>query len=608
MRGPRRLPILLCSLVAVALSATEASTAMTPFSSTTRPANDVSVTVLDPSPAAAADSKNTTFWQSLFAPAAKPDQKDDANTTTVTTAAATASATATAEATETAPTTTYTTTTSASSSTPAATPQPDSQQNATFSWFDSIAFWRNRKKDAAPEADAEAKASSDAGADPVADADPPSALPMDAKQSGSKVSAGYYSPMASKVISTIRLNVPPTPTAAPAVLFLPQSPPPVEMLRGHRAASFAERVSTAMAVIGQHIVGSIDGVAKAVRNVVPDPPSVLSVNSTMIVAHVPTRFVGTGASDVAVSHISINDGKLSMVVRLGNAAGGGAVREETVKFGLSFPSDVARVTQIGHSHAERLSSSMSTLYISIKKMNGGAQRIGVVKAVRVAGSAQNGGAEGGHLEEDRYEFLESYMNCKKQFGGPSLKTSLCTCEHQHSSQGSEELQTACVGRVVDRAFRIARRIGEERLSARLYRDAFACRQRKQGSADSVKARKCLYLVLEKHVLGSLIDYPQIGRKLMTAYRSDSVEEGTDSVGGSGENDVVRTKASRHSTVAVVSVRILAVMAYLVGLAIILAGLQDIAAYYRRHQNSSHRRGHLDQLPETARALYSRVFS
>lgn len=552
MRVPKRLPIIFCSLVVVTIGANQAAAAVVPDAA---PTNATSGTPAH-SPSSAA-----SFWRSIFPPSSEPAQP-----------AVAASVGPNPDP----------------SPSPVSYPQPSSPQNVTL-WFPAFNFWDNGNGTTGKQ-----------NASEVSVANPVRLAVKTSTQSTAR-----------RALSALRFSLrkavyEPVETAEKAAatpaLHLQQPPPPAPMLKGHRATSLAERISATMAAIGAHIVGSIGNVASAVRNGVSDPPSVFSVNSSTIVAHVPTTLVGRRAGKVVVSHISINDGKLSMTVRSGN---GTDAKEESVDFGLRFPSDVARVTKVGSAHAEHLSGSMTTLYITVKKMSG-ENLVGapVIRALRPVAPVPRGA---GHLEEDGYEFLESYMMCKKQFGGPSLKTSLCTCENQHSAPGGEELQTACVGRVVDRAYRIAHKIGEESLASKLYTDSFVCRQRKQGREASVKARNCLYAVLEKLVSGSKIDYQKTsGRKLMTAYKSDSVEEHV-AAAKMSEEDAVKTKSSAHSTIVAVSVRILAVMAYMVGLAIILTGLNDIAAYYRRHRNMSHRNRHFDQLPDTARAMYSRFF-
>jgi hypothetical protein len=198
------------------------------------------------------------------------------------------------------------------------------------------------------------------------------------------------------------------------------------------------------------------------------------------------------------------------------------------------------------------------------------------------------------------------MLCKRKFNGPSLQTSICTCEHQHKST-AEDFHTACVGRIVDRTFRIAKRIGETKLASKIYRQAYGCRPTKQGDAHAVEARNCLFRVLDKHVLGSRIDVPKAtARKLLSAYEADSEEETAAAV--------MKLPASAKQTAgtriswSTVSWRVFAVCAYLVGLVIILIGLSDIHAYWRRHRSAARRQQQFTQLPDTARALYSKLFT
>jgi hypothetical protein len=57
----------------------------------------------------------------------------------------------------------------------------------------------------------------------------------------------------------------------------------------------------------------------------------------------------------------------------------------------------------------------------------------------------------------------------------------------------------------------------------------------------------------------------------------------------------------------ISIRVLAVVAYLVGVTVLVLGVADIAKYYRRHLHSSRRMEEFAQLPDNTRVLYTRLF-
>lgn len=177
------------------------------------------------------------------------------------------------------------------------------------------------------------------------------------------------------------------------------------------------------------------------------------------------------------------------------------------------------------------------------------------------------------------------MMCKKALGGPSLRTALCTCKRQHTNT-SEELHTACVGRVVDRTYRVAKRIGEEELAEKLYKKAYGCRPTKPGSSKSISARKCLLRVLEKHVLGTHLDgEKKATRKLLAAISivGLDVDEIPDTIGPlKGTVRLVDAPAAANPW-KTLSLRVLAVCVYIVGLIIILLGVSDITTYWRRHK-------------------------
>lgn len=186
------------------------------------------------------------------------------------------------------------------------------------------------------------------------------------------------------------------------------------------------------------------------------------------------------------------------------------------------------------------------------------------------------------------------MFCKKAYGGPSLRTSLCTCERQHSST-REDLYTACVGRVVDRTYRVAKGIGEEELAERVYQKAYACRPTKQGNRSSTAARKCLLRVLEKTVYGTRLDGEKaFARKLVTKLEGGRVGEAF----RKGENLLtsVRVVDTTDYSLRTLSWRVLAVCVYIVGLLIILLGVSDIAAYWRRHQVRCRKEVHFVDTP------------
>jgi hypothetical protein len=174
------------------------------------------------------------------------------------------------------------------------------------------------------------------------------------------------------------------------------------------------------------------------------------------------------------------------------------------------------------------------------------------------------------------------MACKKKHGGPSLRTSLCTCERQHSST-SEELHTACVGRIVDRTYRVAKRIGQAKLADKIYQRTYRCRPFNKGDRYAVKARLCLLQVLEQELYGTEVDEQKaVVRKLRTAVDADSEEDYT------GKRDRTNISVKPATIVRTVSwttlsLRTLAVCAYIVGLLIILVGASDIATYWRRYR-------------------------
>lgn len=174
------------------------------------------------------------------------------------------------------------------------------------------------------------------------------------------------------------------------------------------------------------------------------------------------------------------------------------------------------------------------------------------------------------------------MLCKKALGGPSLRTALCTCKRQHADT-SEALYTACVGRVVDRTYRVAKRIGEVDLAEKLYKKAYACRPTKQGDEYTVSARQCLMGVLGKLVLGTHLDGEKMGsRKLLSAISIvgldvDEISDPVEPVKGTVRVD----KVPAGSPWKILSLRVLAVLVYVVGLVIILLGVSDITTYWRR---------------------------
>lgn len=181
-----------------------------------------------------------------------------------------------------------------------------------------------------------------------------------------------------------------------------------------------------------------------------------------------------------------------------------------------------------------------------------------------------------------FKFLESYMLCKKALGGPSLRTALCTCKRQHSDT-SEALHTACVGRVVDRAYRVAKRIGEVDLAEKLYKKAYACRPTKRGDKYSLSARQCLMGVLDRLVLGTHLDGEKAGsRKLLSAISIVGLD--VDEIPypvGPVKSSVRAAQVPAGSPWKILSLRVLAVLVYVVGLVIILLGVSDITAYWRR---------------------------
>jgi hypothetical protein len=176
-----------------------------------------------------------------------------------------------------------------------------------------------------------------------------------------------------------------------------QHPPPVGMATGVRAASFVERISSAIEGVGAHLFDVVTTAARMVT--ASEAPRVHSMNETMIVARVPASTVGDGSAAIVISHINIEDGKLTMNVARSQAKNG-----VTIDFGLNFPSSVAAVMEVGKPRVERLPNKMANMYIPIKKMKLGhiSARPGIIDDVVYAGDVRLLPPEG-HLEEDRYE-------------------------------------------------------------------------------------------------------------------------------------------------------------------------------------------------------------
>jgi hypothetical protein len=211
----------------------------------------------------------------------------------------------------------------------------------------------------------------------------------------------------------------------------------------------------------------------------------------------------------------------------------------------------------------------------------------------------------GHHEEDKYEFLEAQKMCHRLFKAQGMQASVCTCNKMHSGI-DEDMHTACVARIADRAYRAAAKAGEDELAGKLYRKAVSCHKiTGKSSVGRGEPRDCLVRVLEWSVRKSAHLQTRQARLLLSSYE-ERIEKEEDATEASGNNFVSRNKA--YWALPHVTTRILAVIMYACGLIILLIGMADIAKHYRRHKSSSRRMDQFTDLPDHARALYSRLFA
>jgi hypothetical protein len=185
-------------------------------------------------------------------------------------------------------------------------------------------------------------------------------------------------------------------------------PPPVGMPHGVRAASLVERLSASIESIGATLFGAVSAVAR-MRDAF-EPPHVHSVNETMIVAHVPATLLGEDATKIAISHISVIDGRLSVnLVASHPGAAGTNGSNLTIYFGENFPASISSVMKVGQPRVEKETATTTALFIPVMKIHTG-QVSARPASVGTASGAEwekyySGVPHEGHIEEDAYEVL-----------------------------------------------------------------------------------------------------------------------------------------------------------------------------------------------------------
>jgi hypothetical protein len=211
----------------------------------------------------------------------------------------------------------------------------------------------------------------------------------------------------------------------------------------------------------------------------------------------------------------------------------------------------------------------------------------------------------GHHEEDKYEFLEAQKMCRRLFKAQGMQASVCTCNKMHGGI-DEDMHTACVARIADRAYRAATKAGEVELAGKLYKKAVSCHKTTGKTSDGrAQPRDCLVRVLEWSVRKSAHLQTRQARLLLSSYE-EGIEKEEDVTKASANNFVSRNMA--YWALPHITTRILAVILYACGLIILLIGMADIAKHYRRHKSNSRRMDQFADLPDHARALYSRLFA
>lgn len=184
-----------------------------------------------------------------------------------------------------------------------------------------------------------------------------------------------------------------------------QHPPPVGMPHGVRAASLVERLSAGIESVGTKLFDAVSAVSR--NGDATERPRIHSVNETMIIAHIPATTLGENATKLAISHIYVIDGKLSVNLVASRPNTEDKHRKDvTIEFGENFPASVATVMKVGKPRLEKQSSTMTALYIPVKKMRLGHVRVRQAITENVFDpdlEKFSSVPHEGHIEEDGYE-------------------------------------------------------------------------------------------------------------------------------------------------------------------------------------------------------------